>query len=194
MKHTLSMIMVSGACAGALFLGGGCSTTRPVREIPPPQMTLRGGATVKITTVGTAPVLDRLDRVTRQIFLRNGGKIAESAPDYWVVIHASRAKRIDTAKDDEFNVIYSKEKRENQSGGEEFVAARKFTTSANAHFVSVAIYDVKTLTPIVNFDFPYYSSSFSDGRENTSLREDSAVAADYRNQLHQLLKFTSAEK
>ena len=185
MKRSFSTIAGAGIIA---LCAWGCASTTPVRELPPPTVSLKANPTVKISTVGNAPVLKDLARTTANIFLQNNGKVVEDSPDYWIVIYGTQAMRVDNAADNAHNVMFTKVANSNPRGGEEVMVMSQFTTAANAHFVSVVVYDVKSLTPMVNFDFPYYSSSFSDGQKGSPLRRNNSVAADFGGTMRQILQ------
>ena len=178
--------IAAGELLAIIFLAG-CVTKSSNFEIPPPTVDLKADPTVKISTVGDAPILNILAKDFEKSFKENGGKVVDSSPDYWLVIYGVQQKRVDTPDDNRHNIIYSKTRKENKQGGEEFLVHRNFSTSANSQFVSVIFYDVKTLTPMVNFDFPYYSSSIIDGDKKTALRSNENVSAFFVAKMNEIL-------
>ena len=179
-------IIVAGEILAVLFLAG-CASTTSTFEIPPPKVELKANPTVKISTVGDAAMLGELAAAIGADFRSHGGKVVGTNPDYWIVIYGVQDQRVDTAADNQYNIIYSKTVKQNARGGEEFLVYRGFTTAANAHFVSVVLYDLKTLTPLVNMDFPFYSSSGTDGGKSTGLRSDRNVAAAFVREMNRII-------
>ena len=135
-----------------------CSTTKKNYEIPLPTVSLKTNSNVKITTHGNASMLTYLSNRTKNIFRANQCKIVNNNPDYWVIFYGTDEKRVDTNFDNQYNIIYRKVSKEYGNRGEDVIEETKFKTATSALFVSVIIYDVKSMTPLVNFDFPFYSS------------------------------------
>ena len=178
--------IVAGEILAVLFLAG-CASKTSTFEIPPPKVELKANPTVKVSTVGDAAMLGELAAAIGAEFRRNGGKVVNTNPDYWIVIYGVQDQRVDTPEDNKHNIIYSKTVRKDANGGEEFLVYRGFTTSANAHFVSVVLYDLKTLTPLVNMDFPFYSSSITDGANSTKLRSDKNVVSSFVREMNRII-------
>ena len=183
--------LIAGAFLSVILLAG-CVTKSSNFEIPPPTVDLKSNPTVKISTVGDAPILSILAKDFENSFKENGGKVVDSNPDYWLVIYGVQQTRVDTPADNRHNIIFGKVRKENEYGGEELLVSRKFSTSANAQFISVIFYDVKTLAPMVNFDFPYYSSSIVDGNKKTTLRSNKNVSDFFVAKMNEILFKKSA--
>jgi hypothetical protein len=139
----------------------GCSTPKKTYEIPLPQVSIQSKSKVKITTHGNALMLNYLAKRSQDIFKKNQCSIVEENPDYWVIFYGNSEKRIDSYSDNQYNVIYKKVAKEYGNSGEDVIEETRFKTATSAHFVSVIVYDVKSMTPLVNFDFPFYSSTTS---------------------------------
>ena len=135
-----------------------CSTPKKTFEIPLPKVSLKSYSNIKITTHGNAEILNYLSTKSKSIFKNNNCSIVDDNPDYWVIFYATSEKRIDTYSDNQHNIIYRKVSKEYGNRGEDVIEETKFKTATSALFVSVIIYDVKSMTPLVNFDFPFYSS------------------------------------
>lgn len=178
--------IVAGEILAVLFLSG-CVTRSSNFEIPPPKVELKKNPSVKISTVGDAAMLKYLAAGIGAEFKKNGGKVVDTNPDYWIVIYGVQDRRVDTPADNEYNVIFSKIAKKDANGGEEFIVKRKFTTTADAKFASIVLYDVKTLTPIVNMDFPFYSSSITAGPKSKKLRSDKEMAASFARLMNRII-------
>jgi len=179
-------LIIAGEIIAALLLAG-CASKSTNFEPPLPTVELKANPSVKITTVGKAPMLNILAGSIGEEFKKNGGQVVDSNPDYWLVIYGVEEMRNDTPEDVKHNIIFSKTVKKNKQGGEEFLVRRNFSTAANANFVSVALYEVKTLTPMVNMDVPFYSSNMVDGGKSTALRSDNAVAQEFVSKMNQII-------
>ena len=167
----------------------GCSSKKSSDyKIPLPTVDIKANPTVKITTVGNSPELASLANALGYEFKKNGGKVVENTPDYWIVIYGSKEQRVDTPADNKHNVIFEKRKKENSRGGEEVVVSSNFSTATDAHFASVTLYDVKTMTPMVNMDFPFYASS-----KNNELNSAKRIATAFISTMDEILVFKKAK-
>ena len=184
----INSFVIAGAIFSIMLLPG-CSSKSSNYRIPLPTVDIKANPSVKISTAGNIPELNQLARIIGDEFKRNGGQVVDGNADYWIVIYAAKEQRIDTDNDNKFNIIYSKEKKENRHGGEEFVVSRKFSTATNAHFVSIILYDVKTLTPMVNMDFPFYSSRSTHDSKAKNLHSINRIASSFINTMREILVF-----
>ena len=171
------------------MLLAGCSSTSSNYKIPLPTVDIKAKPTVKITTKGESPELVALANAIGREFISHGGKVSEGESDYWVVIYGTKEKRVDTPIDNKHNVIYKKIRVENANGGEELVDFSNFSTATEAHFASVVLYDVKTMTPMVNMDFPFYSSKKADGQGTPSLNSSRRIVRAFVSTMNEILIF-----
>lgn len=178
------IFMLAGAFLGIMLLAG-CESKSI--KIPLPTVALKANPKIKVTTSGNAKMLKFLENSTKDFFQNKGSKIVDNAPDYWVVIHGSDASRIDNSADNAHNIIYKKVRREHANGGEEIVVSNNFTTATNAQFASIVVYDVKTMTPLINFDFPFYSSSAT----KEGLRSAKNVSSSINSTMDEIIIFQS---
>ena len=77
----------------------------------------------------------------------------------------------------------------NRNGGEEVVTSSNFSTAADAHFASVTLYEVKNMTPLVNMDFPFYSSSKNDGKTEPALKSSKRIVNAFVSTMNEILVF-----
>lgn len=181
-------LLIAGALFAVMLLAG-CSSTSSEYTIPLPTVELKKNAAVKITTVGDSAVLGTLAADLGNAFKTNGHKVVDNAADYWVVIYGTKDKRVDNATDNRHNVVYSKTKREHGGGGEEYVTSYHFSTAVEAHFASIVLYDVKTLTPMVNMDFPFYASSRANSASAPALNSTKKIANAFVATMNEILVF-----
>ena len=182
----IRFFMLAGAFFAIMLLAG-CATKSSNFKIPLPTVKLKANSKIKITTHGNASMLATLEKNTQNFFTQNNCKITDNNPDYWVAIYGTQASRIDNAADNAHNIIYKKVRREHATGGEEIVVSSKFTTATNAHFASIVVYEVKTMTPLINFDFPFYSSSSNQN----GLRSAQNVSSSFNSTIDEIIRFNS---
>ena len=183
----ISNFIISGAVF--IMLLSGCASTSSDYKIPLPTVDIKVNPTVRITTEGNSPELVSLAKVLGKKFTKNGGKVVEGAADYWIVISGIKEKRVDTPADNKHNVIFKKVKIANSNGGEEVIQSSNFSTATDAHFASVILYDVKTMTPMVNMDFPFYSSCKNDGKSKPVLKSSGRIADAFISTMNEILVF-----
>lgn len=182
-----SFIMLSAALF--MILLSGCASTSSNHRIPLPTVDIKVNPSVKIITSGNSPELAFLANALGNEFRRNGGRIVEGAADYWIVIYGVKEKRVDTPADNKHNVIFKKVRIANSYGGEDVIQASNFSTATDAHFASVTLYDVKTMTPMVNMDFPFYSSCTNDGKSEPALQSARRIINDFVSTMNEILVF-----
>jgi len=171
----------------------GCASKSSDYKIPLPTVDIKANPTAKIITVGNSPELASLANALGYEFKKNGGKVVENTPDYWIVIYGGKEQRVDTPADNKHNVIFKKIRKENRRGGEEFVVSSNFSTATDAHFASVTLYDVKTMTPMVNMDFPFYASSKNNGKSKPVLNSAKRIATAFISTMDEILVFKKAK-
>lgn len=185
-------LIITGTVLSLMFLVG-CASTSSNYKIPLPTVNIKADSSVKIVTVGNSSMLHKLKNDIAREFKRNGGKIVDDNSDYWIVIYGTQDMRTDNGADIQHNVIYSKVKNENQYGGEEFITKSNFATAAYAHFISVILYDAKDLTPLVNMDFPFYSSKRVDANKHLVLNSTRQVASSFIKTMKKILVFKKSQ-
>ena len=184
----ISCLIISGAVFCVMLLTG-CASKSSDYKIPLPTVDIKHRATVKITTEGKSAELARLAQALGSEFQKKGCKVTNGASDYWIVISSIQEKRVDTLLDNKHNIVYKKAKKQTAKGGEEFISSSTFSTAANAHFASVILYEVKTMTPLVNMDFPFYSSCQTNGKVKPALNSSRQIANAFVSTMKEILVF-----
>lgn len=180
--------MITGTLLLTIIAAGCASPAPPVADVLP-TVSIKSNPTVRIATIGNAPILPLLQQNAAAVITSKGGKVVDSAPDYWIVIYGTQDQRVDSAEDQQFNVVYAKESRSyhNGSRGEDVITAKAFNTAVNAHFISVIIYEAKTLSPVINFSFPFYSGGYADNTRSRTAKSDLQIAASFNAKMKQIL-------
>lgn len=188
-----SFVALAGILLTAMLLTG-CAKKSSEHRIPLPQVSIKSRPTVKIITEGNSPRLVELARTLGNEFEKNGGSVVDGKSDYWIVIYGTQEKRIDTPEDKRSNIIFRKETQQTARGGKEVITANRFSTAADAHFASVTLYEVETLTPMVNIDIPFYSSSKSSGYGSPVLNSASRISKVFISIMREILAFKKPGK
>ena len=183
--------MIAGALL-AMMLFAGCASSEEYR-IPLPTVDIKANPSVKITTVGSSPMLHELAFKIGCEFKKNGGRVVEGQSDYWLVIYGVQQKRFDTAVDNSYNIVYGKASRSIPGGTEEVITASKFSTAVDSHFASVTLYEVKTMTPLVNMDFPFYMDSRVAGSRPPVMDKSNAITRAFINTMNEILVFKKSQ-
>ena len=183
-----SFVALAGVLLTAILFTG-CPDNRSVYKIPLPQVPIKSRPTVKIITEGNSPRLVELARALGNEFEKNGGSVVDGKSDYWIVIYGTQAKRVDSPEDKRSNIIFRKETQKTAWGGKEVITSSNFSPAADAHFTSVTLYDVKTLTPMVNIDIPFYSSSQISGYGSPVLNSASRISKVFISTMNEILTF-----
>lgn len=176
--------MLSIAAGILISLFSGCQSPVPKPpEAHQEKITLAANPRIRIICTGNNDIAAHFADAVRQRFVKRGGVSVNENPRYFIVIFAESRHRADQPAENEYNVIVEKTSRSDAYGGEEFVTSRKFTTSANSFFVSAAVYEVGTMTPLLYFDMPFYSGGTS------GLTAPAAAAQKFASRLSKLVEF-----
>lgn len=155
------MLLSAAACL-LLSLFAGChSPVTQIPESPLPKVSFASGPRIRITGIGNREIIDPAVAAVGNFFVKHGGTLVNSNPQYFAVIYAESQNRIDQPAESQYNVVVRKVSRSDAAGGEEYITASKFTTSANAFSIAIVIYKVGSLEPIMYFDMPFYSGGTS---------------------------------
>lgn len=180
-----SLLTIGGAVTLLVALSG-CSSVdwENVGYVSPAnEVNLKANPSIRIIAVGDekmmAPIVRRIEdefaNSEQEQFKRKPiRKTSETSeeryeldsenPDYWVVLRGERKFREDDLQAATYNRKVEKASSEDESGGKEFIQTVEHYSSTASAFLSVAVYGVKSLSPIYYFDVALYDADFKSGQ------------------------------
>ncbi len=87
--------------------------------------------------------------------------IDDENPDYILALNLQHAFRFDDDQQKKYNSNYSVKSIDNKSSGHDVLIKTDKSSTSNATFVSVVLYEVKTLTPKCSFEILLYDSDLT---------------------------------
>lgn len=143
---------------GLALLLGGCAAVEmaPYKVTSFAEVPLKEKSTVKIVANNDAmtPIVDAL----KAEFAKSGAfKVGNENADYWFVLSGA-GQYVKSAPQKKVKVA----KKENDQGGEEYLAESNLNLASAAKGVSVAVYETKTLAPVCYFEIPIYTGDNSE--------------------------------
>lgn len=151
----------------AALLVAGCASEQVVwRQFPSTtfaELSIPENATLRIVSSEDAAATAFASSL-REALRRAGMKIAEGADNasHVVLVQGGASFRMDTPKEAKFTGRVHVETVENEAGSFQRIKREKAVTHSAAREISVAVYAVKTLTPVHYLTFPIYQSGVSD--------------------------------
>lgn len=164
MRKDVGILGVSAVLAAVI---SGCASVDWVNvgyASPASEINLKANSSVRIIALGNRAMTVPITAAVAAEFARSGQfRTDAETPDYWIVLNGDRRFRADDADARLFNRKVEKLTHRDADGGHEYIRTTNHNSSSAAAVLSVAVYEVKKLSPVCRFDIVVYDSDFKGG-------------------------------